>query len=1035
MSRLLLILALLPGAVQDNDLAKARALVQKLRSEIIEERDSARKALIDLGKAALPALREAVRDPDAEVARTVSMLLRRFEFLEKLTPRLLKHFPGVETRLAMGGDSECLAVLLEATQTSGRNLFPLTRNDLDPLAGPALRGTTSDEEFTVLCETIRRQKLKGAAAELRAIMKENPARAGGAAYTLHFLGLRVPIEAIVPLLKSKEDWARWAGVPLLEALGGEDAIAALKAVAADADSEVRSHAAFALQRLGDSGPILEIIKGPPGDNLLSVLEYLRTSRVRESIPGLLEVIQNQEARPYWVSALGVLAGLRATEAVPRAVALLAEEDIHIRTAAAGVLRDAGSLKEAGHLRALLSDPYVPIQLAAIKAAADWKARDLIADLRSLLRNKNSTLRQAAVEALGALRAKEAVPEILALLKDPDHSVGSQAIKVLASLDARDAAPALAGMLTGDNLVNEVQEALQELDARARVAGEQTKSIASGLKDPDPSVRWSVLRMLFSLKWRELAPEVARLLTDDIPKVRVQAIWTLYEMNAVESFEEIEKLMAGEGETAYPAFTTLCRLDPRRAAPQMRRFLRHENRGIRHNAIFGLAKLGDPEGLAAIEALAEDPGDYAGNISEVVLLLPPDIRPRIAKKLLANFPKNRYLADGLAKLADSEAQDRFAGLLDDQDPEVRASAVSQVLSMGRKEHIARVRKLIEDPLPQVRVAALWGLSGKRAIEAAGEIRERLFDIDPSVRMAAAWVVRDLRLVDAIPDLEELLSDEQTWVRDAAARVLGDFRSGSSIPRIKSLLSSTEPNLRSTALYALGSIGNREAAAEVAARLKDSDISVRSAAVASLALLKAVEYSAQIQELIRDREPGIRGAATRALSVLMGPRAIPLLIPLLEDPVISVRDAAARSLARVGSPEGVPRLLRRSDYTPWYPLYLLNGVRQPDLYSRLSELRFKGPILGSVQQVLDALLKPAGIALDDAAVRGEAWNKFLESPQGFDAHPGCDSVMYALQQLLSDPYDFVLEADRLRIISRDQAPAFWKSWWAEQQKTKR
>ncbi|HZN62688.1 MAG TPA: hypothetical protein VFC90_09830, partial [Planctomycetota bacterium] len=106
-TKILLILSFALVSGQDDDNSKAKALIQKLRSESIEERERARQGLTDMGKAAAPALEEAARDADGEVAKVASVLLRRLEFQEILSPRLKRLFPGLDLRLAVGGDREC----------------------------------------------------------------------------------------------------------------------------------------------------------------------------------------------------------------------------------------------------------------------------------------------------------------------------------------------------------------------------------------------------------------------------------------------------------------------------------------------------------------------------------------------------------------------------------------------------------------------------------------------------------------------------------------------------------------------------------------------------------------------------------------------------------------------------------------------------------------------------------------------------------------------------------------------------------------
>ena len=1036
MTKTLILVSCCLLAFQDAENRAARALIERLRSDSIEEREKARQELKEMGKAAGSALEEATRDSDTEVASTASILLRRLRFLEVLTPRLKRHCPDLENRLARGGDRECIKVLFETTQPGNRNPMPLTRSDLDPLAAPALRGATSDEEFRNVCESIRRQKLKGAETELRAVLKQGQARAGSAAYTLNSLGLPVSVEEIASLLNGEEG-TRWTAVHLLESIGGDKAKEAIKGLGADSNNTIRFKAASVLCRMGDSRPLLELLEGD--EDLGEAIEYVMASGVREAIPALLKLAENPAKRPSWGSALRALAALRATEAVPRAIQLLSDENIDLRAAAANVLYRAGTIKEARHVEPLLGDTYVPVQLIAMKAAAAWGVRETIPTLRALAGHKDMSLRIAAVEALGALRAREATSEVLPLLdlKDPAVEYKNAAVKALAAMDARDAVPAIAGILIDDGAwsvhPNVVWDALRELNAH-----EQVDAIVERLKDPSPLVRWSILSVLSNFGWRQAAPAIAKLLRDENPKVRVKAIWTLSYMNAVECAEEIEKLVTEEGEATYPAFAALCKLDPRRAEPHMRRFLTHENRAIRYGAVFGLAKLGDPKGLEALEKFAADPGDYGGNIKEVIVQLPEAVRARLIGKLLEALPKRWFYAEGIAKHADFETQERLASLLKDKDPRTRSQAIAVVLSMGRKEDLPRVRELIEDPSPDVRAAALSALARHGVREIAADVRERLFDVDFTVRAAAIGAVQSLGLTEAAPEMEELLfSESHDWIPGRVLHALGHLKVRASVPRIRAMLRNHDPynqGVPSAALYALGQIGDASAMADVASMLKDPNPGLRGAAARTLGLLGGREHADQVGALLLDSDRDVRVSAIDPFVRLKGAGAIPALLPLLEDSSTHIRDLAASALLRLGSSSGVPRILRRSEYQVWYPLNLLNGVRHPEMYSRLSGMKFDKPIRGALRDLIHSLLDPAGIALDDSAIRGEAWEKFLGSEAAFLANPGYDNTLFVLESRLSYPYDFVLEKNSVRVVTNDQALAFWKSWWAEQQKTK-
>src|SRR5579862_5098662 len=91
----LAVLALSILVVPQADVARqVRELVEKLRSDQIEERDQASRRLHELGKNALPELEKAARSDDAEIRGRITSVMEeiarqeRVQALRPLSPRL-----------------------------------------------------------------------------------------------------------------------------------------------------------------------------------------------------------------------------------------------------------------------------------------------------------------------------------------------------------------------------------------------------------------------------------------------------------------------------------------------------------------------------------------------------------------------------------------------------------------------------------------------------------------------------------------------------------------------------------------------------------------------------------------------------------------------------------------------------------------------------------------------------------------------------------------------------------------------------------
>src|SRR5437870_5342180 len=110
--RLITALLLSVCAFQQTD--AVRDLIQKLRSDKIEEREDAERKLLAIGSPAIPELEKVARDADREVAQRASHLVRLITLSGTLSPRLLRTIPGIEDQLATGDDHAYTVALLVA---------------------------------------------------------------------------------------------------------------------------------------------------------------------------------------------------------------------------------------------------------------------------------------------------------------------------------------------------------------------------------------------------------------------------------------------------------------------------------------------------------------------------------------------------------------------------------------------------------------------------------------------------------------------------------------------------------------------------------------------------------------------------------------------------------------------------------------------------------------------------------------------------------------------------------------------------------
>ncbi|WP_405656570.1 fumarate reductase/succinate dehydrogenase flavoprotein subunit [Streptomyces sp. RK9] len=177
---------------------------------------------------------------------------------------------------------------------------------------------------------------------------------------------------------------------------------------------------------------------------------------------------------------------------------------------------------------------------------------------------------------------------------------------------------------------------------------------------------------------------------------------------------------------------------------------------------------------------------------------------------------------------------------------------------------------------------------------------LADDDPAVRAAAVTVVSETVPAGAGPALAARLRDSSPQVRSAAAAVLrelvgvlppdADLRSG-----LRAALDVADPAVRAAALDVLRALRLGEAPL-FAAALADADLDVRIHAVRALV---SVDAAVDLAAAAADPAREVRVAVARGLAAVGAPAPAPLA-PLLDDPDPLVRAAALTALRDTGCP---------------------------------------------------------------------------------------------------------------------------------------
>jgi len=403
---------------------EVRELVDKLRSESIEEREKAVRKIKELGSECVPELEKAAKDGDPEVAARARDLLRVLEVMKQLTAALLKGMPGIENRLASGDDHEWTAVFLELASPEGEKpRASLSQKDLNCIVSTALQQSRTMEERAAICKAVSAHKLAAAIPDLMAMVKDDfPSHFRLVLPALRALPGPETVKELRMLLERREDRdARLGAVQLLGNLGKGEAVAVLVTLATDEDAEVRAAAALALGHLGRETKLPETARAA------AVFLRDKDSNVRQT-------------------AMNTLLYIRMKEAGLEAMKLLKESSAEVR---ASVLWTLGFLRfeeAATEIEISLKDPDPEVRKAAIYARdqlARWKAAlrgenwdELMAVLRSAENLDDASgpegLAFSQVKAMG----RAAYSHLIEYIDHFESGTSIAAVRVLNKLTAR-----------------------------------------------------------------------------------------------------------------------------------------------------------------------------------------------------------------------------------------------------------------------------------------------------------------------------------------------------------------------------------------------------------------------------------------------------------------------------------------------------------------------------------------------------------------------------------------------------------------------
>lgn len=482
-----------------------------LHKELKDEKDEKLKkkmqdkvdlALVKIGKAAVPAMADTLRDPDPKVRLFV------LEFLTKLGPDGEMAASAVMKNLK-DKDEEVRRKATEFLKTHGKDLVAINRENL------------KDKDLSIRLTAIDLLGEMGAQAEpaipdLRALLMDNDATIRiHSMQTLKDIGpeAKVAIPDIAKRLSDKEKEVRRAAAEVLQKFGA-DAIPATSALAQmlnnDPEAANRRQAALALGEIGQAAAnvvpdlIVSMKKEKDTDVRKTVIQMLGQMGppAKLAVPELLKLLKDKD-KEITQAAVASLS-LIGPGAIATFTAALKDPDKDMRRNVALVLLNMGpKAKEAlPALVAGLKDPEEEIRKLCILSLKEIgaEAKAYVSQVAGALKDENAEVRANAAYTLLQMgpEAKAAIPGLVKNLKDPEQPVRDAASSVLAELAPDAVVPALIESLKDKDKLGRVTaaETLGRMGPKARNA---VQALMNLLGDPMDEVRAAANRALENIR--------------------------------------------------------------------------------------------------------------------------------------------------------------------------------------------------------------------------------------------------------------------------------------------------------------------------------------------------------------------------------------------------------------------------------------------------------------------------------------------------------------------------------------------------------
>lgn len=835
--RLAAALLLIPLAVPGQE-SDAAALIRRLRSEDLLEREKALEALRNLGDAAVPELEKHSKDPDPDVAAHVGRLLAAAKIRKTLTPRLLAVRPGIEHRLAADPRQWIVEYLFEyeigPAGPSPHLLFP---EDTEALAV---------EAFTSAPDSQRRV----------AVIRQ----AGGRSHA-----------AVVPHLADRLDYAAPQEVEAvglaLSCMQNPDGAPALLGFLARPFSSHQIRAGLEPFRPEALGPALAAAFPKKAQDLVSWLDLVEHFPSPALVEGLRRIIVSRSV--FAGRALEALHRCDSKSALALARTLLKDPSAPGRAAAVEVLDRSGSAEDWKSAESLAADPVFDVRRAVLRMRLNHEVRRRRELLQGAIEGTDSELAAYALTelqydgeagAVDLLRHAKTHPAAFRALLQTDHEAAG-AVAASSLEDAKDGIASDALSWLYRRRWRPAAKTAEVALARAREDGPRMELLAcwvstgaselpdsafAALDAMDPDVRESAVSWLETLRLKgNLKGLVARLKEEGTRPFAARLIAAIPDPAALAALRPLA------GDPSVEVRTSVARALRRWGSAAdletLRGLFKDEAADVRVEALQGLLRL-DPRPAVLLAAAMGDPDSEVKDVAMEAALVRGDVPTAVsAIRVLgeAEAPRFGLLARGVMQRRSEETLEILERGWEVDNGHSRSEILEAVAALRLKAGGKLIDRALKEGPPELRADALAALAVVDASRAVPLLAEGMRAGPGGLRCKE--ILQGIQEPGAVADLEKLLEGSDPSVQRAALTALAGLGRPTPLAKIRPFLNSRYAALRIEAVRWAGAVGDREAASAIVAGLSEDRPEALLAAIWAAASLRVAEAAPALKRL--------------------------------------------------------------------------------------------------------------------------------------------------------------------------------------------